>query len=140
MKAQMEVLLSMWGRWAIRRASGALGYPSVSPMFRGAPRGDSYGSALPLGLCDDDMMAVDAAVNKMPEIIKITVIAVYQPHGNRRTMRDVAIYLGVSEPTIRKYVTESHRLLSDQMGGCSQEYATSDRFHSCVQTTKPASA
>lgn len=108
MKANIEVLLSMWGRWAIRCASGSLGYASVSPMFRDAPSGDSFGDAVPLGIADQDIQAVDQAVVRLPTMLRLVVYEVYQRGGPLRT---VATRMGVSHNSVCKYLKAAHEAL-----------------------------
>lgn len=136
MKAQMEVLLSMWGRWAIRRASGGLGYPSTSPMFRDAPRGDSFGSQEPLGIGEPEMLMVDAAIGRLPLGLKVVVIEAYQRGGS---LRDIGRRLGFSHIAIGKYLSDAHQKISlDIEPRCNQNHATSDSFDKCHR--KPATA
>jgi len=137
MRVQIEVLLSVWGRWAIRRASGALGYPSLSPMFRDAPRWDSFGSAVPLGIAEPDMVAIDESVQLLPAILKIVVIEVYQRGGN---MRAVAGRLGVSYHTVAKYLMAAHEKIEvDMRDRYSHNQRQSDSVYQCAQA-KPAAA
>jgi len=136
MKAQIEVLLSMWGRWAIRRAAGALGYPRVSPMFRQAPSGDAYGSQEPLGIGEPELMLVDAAVGRLPGVLKLVVIETYQIGGS---LREVGARLGVHHNTLGKYLTESQLKISlDLELQYRQNPANSDSFDKCHR--KPATA
>lgn len=136
MKAQMEVLLSMWGRWAIRRASGGLGYPSVSPMFKDAPRGDSFGSQEPLGIGEPEMLMVNAAVERLPGVLKLAVIETYQRGGS---LRAIGARMGISDKTVGKYLADAHQKISIDMElQFPQNHATSDSFDKCH--CKPATA
>lgn len=136
MKAQMEVLLSMWGRWAVKRASGSLGYPSISPMFNNAPKGDSFGSSVPLGIGEPELLMVDAAINRLPSVLKLAVIEAYQRGGS---LREVGRRMGVSHKTVGKYLTEAHLQISVDMDNqFPQNRVNSDSFEKCHR--KPATA
>lgn len=138
MRAQIEVLLSAWGRWAIRRDSKALGFPRVSPMFRDAPLGDSFGNALPLDLAEVDLLAVDASIMRLPPVWREAVIQAYQ-RGAGKSMDENARQLGIDRKTLGKYISKAHEWIAiDMRNQFPQNTPEFDRVSNCVR--KPASA
>jgi len=135
----IKVLLSRWGRWAIKRDSRGLGYPSTSPMFRDAPKGDGFGDALPIGIAETDILAVDAAVMRLPEGLRLVVIYIYQ---RCYSLRDAARRLGFSHQSVGKYLADAHNKISlDIENQCDQNSRQSPMVHRCVKNKlEPAAA
>lgn len=134
MRAQIEVLLAMWGRWSVRVESRSRGWPSVSPMFRDGLPGGSPGSAPPLGVMDSsdaNMEAVDAAIRRLPNVPRECVREMYRRGGS---LRAVAGRCGITKETLVKYLNQAHEKLAvDLLGGFSQNPPNSDRVHWCAQ-------
>jgi hypothetical protein len=140
--AWVDALLSRWGRWAIRCESGALGFASSCSIGGGDlhTNEDGHHSAEPRGLTDDDMEAVDGAVRKLPPILRITIIEVYQ-HGQGKSDRQQAEALGVDRKTLCKYVLLAHRKIAlDISIQCPQNHAQSANRGSCLESNQPVTA
>lgn len=137
MKAQIEVLLSLWGKWAVRRESKALGFPSISPMFRDSPRGDAYGSAPPMGFAEADILFVDAAVMRLTDVHRLVVIECYQRPGS---FRDHAMRLGIHHKSMTQYLNQAHEKIDiDIRDQCAQNPVQIDSVYQCAQA-RPAAA
>ena len=95
-------LLCAWGAWARRQASGALGYPRVSPMFRDAPVAKGYASKPPLGLDVTDVQATDAAVQRLSAGDRRMCVEVYQ-HGG--TTVEIAARLATTTVSLRNILS-----------------------------------
>lgn len=110
--AWVDALLSRWGRWAIRCESGALGFASACILGGDLHTNeDGYHSAEPRGLVDDDMEAVDGAVRRLPDVLRLTVIRVYQ-FGYGQSDRALAAALGMSRQAFREYLLAAHRKIA----------------------------
>ena len=105
--AWVDALLSRWGRWALRCESGAMGFASCSIMA-GSGDGDGFDTAIPLGVMDDDMERVDGAVRKLPKVLRLVVLEVYQ-FGQGKSDRKLADSLGIDRKTMCKYLCDAHR-------------------------------
>lgn len=140
MSARIEVMLSIWGKWAIRSASKSLGYPTASAGFADymAPRGETYAeSRLPLGVSEPDILRIDGAINRLPLILRIVVIHIYV---TRQSGRAIAAELGISVQSLGKYKEEAHRLLGiDIENQCEQNPLNPASFGFCAPN-KPAKA
>lgn len=140
--AWVDALLSRWGRWALRCESGAIGFASSCILGGGDlhTNQDGYHSAEPRGLIDGDMEAVDGAVRKLPKILQLTVIEIYQ-WGQGKSDRKVAESLGISRDTMRKYVLLAHRKIAlDISLPCDQNHVQSANRGSCLDRNEPATA
>jgi len=111
--AWVDALLSRWGRWALRCESGALGFASSCCLGGGDLHEniDGHHSALPLGVIDEDMEAVDGAVRKLPKVLRLTVLEVYQ-FGQGKSDRKLAEALGIDRKTMCKYLCDAHRQIA----------------------------
>ena len=116
--SNVEVLLSAWGRWAVRVETKSIGYSSVSPMFREMRSGNGFGSAPPVGLNDADLRAVDAAVQRLPVILRATLNEFYK---SQCSVRDLALHLGCSRPSASQYLNEARRRVSKSLDEDSSE-------------------
>ena len=140
--AWVDALLSRWGRWALRCESGALGFASSCSLGGGDlhENVDGHHSAEPRGLTDDDMEAVDGSVRKLPPILMVTILEVYQ-HGQGKSDRQLAEALGISRDTMRKYVLLAHRKIAlDISLPCDQNHAQSANHQSCLESNQPVPA
>lgn len=135
----VDALLSRWGRWAIRRESGALGFAS-SCFLAQSGSGDGYDSGVPKGVVDDDMQAVDAAVTRLPKVLRLSVLEVYQL-GQGKSDRVLAASLGLHVDTLRKYICDAHRKIAlDIERPCAQNLPHSANGGSCPSKKQPAQA
>lgn len=108
-QSSVEILLAAWGRWAIRVGDKGIGYPSISPMFREARFGKGFGSAPPVGLNNADLRAVDAAVKRLPLILRATL---YEFYICQCSKRDLAARLGCAPKSAGQYLNEARRRVS----------------------------
>jgi len=107
----IDYLLSRWGRWAIRHESGGLGYAKCS-ILMGAHEGEGhYDPAPPPDVTEEDFNAVTNAVNKLPPIIRMSVIQVYQL-GAGKSDRFNANELGITSRTLSQYIGQAQRTIS----------------------------
>lgn len=140
MNARIEVLLSIWGKWAIKAASKALGYPTSSAGFADyqPPKGDVYEQGrAPGGVAELDILRIDGAINRLPTFLKIVVIEVYQ---TRQSQRAIAARLGCSPQTLGRYLTEAHTQISvDLQNQLEHNHAIPASFGNCTPN-KPAKA
>jgi predicted DNA-binding protein (UPF0251 family) len=137
--AWVEALLSRWGRWSIRCESGALGFAS-SCILAGSGDGDGFDSAIPRGVIDDDMEAIDGAVRTLPSVLRLAVIEYYQ-HGAGQSLRQVAVRMGISYKTLQQYLgTAQRKIALDISLQCSQNPLQSANGGIAPERKQPALA
>jgi hypothetical protein len=141
--AWVDALLSRWGRWAIRCGSGALGYASSSFILGDGDQHvniDGYHSAIPRGVSDDDMDAVDDAVNKLGKVQKLVVIEVYL-FGHGKSDRALAEALGISRQALQSFLQQAHSQIAlDIRREGSHNPLQSANRESCLERKQPATA
>jgi hypothetical protein len=139
--AWVDVLLSRWGRWAIRCESGALGFASSCVLGGdGGVTGGESGSAVPIGVADGDMAAVDGAIRKLPKVLRLTVVEVYQ-FGHGKSDRALAEALGMSRQAMQSFIIQAHKQIALDISVVgSQNPSPSANWESCPQRKQPATA
>lgn len=119
----IDRLLHRWGRWSVRRESSALGYGSISPMFRDCATGGGWSPESDAGFTPRDLIDCEAAVNALPLGLRIVVIAHYQRAGG---VRETARTCGFSPKSVTQYLGQAHLLIKsalDMKEGMSAESA-----------------
>ena len=76
----IHLQLSIWGRWAVRRSTSGLGYPTVSPMFKDRIGPSQYNSCEPPGVTEY-VHCTDQAVARLPAEDKRLCVEFYQIGG-----------------------------------------------------------
>lgn len=104
MIVHVDVLLCAWGRWALRHKAGAVGYPSVSPMFQDAPSSKVFDSKTPFGV-DYYVSETDLAVQRLPADLRLVAVEYYQIRGKSE---DVARRLRMSKATLFRRIDKMH--------------------------------
>jgi hypothetical protein len=112
--AWVSAILSRWGRWAIKSESGALGFATMSMIASDYQEGDGYDTRIPKGVQDEDMEAVNKAVSKLPHVLLVVVIEVYQRHPGRSVHKN-ARTLGISRQALDEYLKKAQRLVCDDI-------------------------
>lgn len=137
--AWVDALLCRWGRWALRCESAALGFASCS-ILSGCGDGDGFDTAIPLGVMDDDMEAVDGSVRKLPKGLRVVVVEVYQ-FSQGKSDRRIAECLGYSRQALQEYVVKAHRIIALDISveGC-HNHAQSANRGSCLESNQPVTA
>lgn len=115
----IDTLLARWGRWSIRCESGALGFAS-SCILGGGSSGDSYDAAIPRGVVDQDMAAVDCAIRKLPGVLREVVMQVYK-FGAGWSARKNADALGIERKSMTQYLISAQRQIALDINAASHQ-------------------
>ena len=116
----INVQLSIWGKWAARRNSEGLGYPSISPMFNDAKHGGAYSSQVPFGVMSCEYVReTDLAVQRLAPQDQALCVEFYQRGG---TAVSVAARLGIARQRLYERLDAMQRAvmghLNDIAAGC----------------------
>lgn len=115
----VNALLSRWGHWAIRCESGALGFAS-SCILACSGDGDAFDAAIPRGVIDEDMEAVDGAVRRLPGVMRVVVVQVYQ-HGAGWSARKNAEALGIDRRSMSQFLGIAQRKIALDISGANHQ-------------------
>ena len=103
----INIQLSTWGKWAVRRNSKGLGYPAISPMFQDAKHGGTYGSRPPAGVADCEyVQETDQAVQRLSFEDRALCVQFYQIGG---TGVDIAGRMGIARQRLYERLDSVHR-------------------------------
>lgn len=104
----IDSVLGSWGRWAQRHAYSAVGFPSMSAMFRDMPSSAVFESRLPFGLCEDDYQDVSDAVSSLEDRQRAAVTLKYVMRvGRTRCCRE----LGCCDATFTDLIDKAHTII-----------------------------
>lgn len=114
----INVQLAIWGKWAVRRSTAGLGYPSVSPMFQQVQHGGVYRSLEPLGVCEY-VHETDQAVQRLEPADRALCVEFYQLGGSAVA---IAMRMGIARQRLYERLDGLHRRvlghLNDIAAGC----------------------
>lgn len=106
----LDMLLYRWGRYAVKRDSSALGYGSVSPMFRDAASGTGGGTpGSDPGFTPMDIIECNDAIGKLPRDPRRVVIIHYQ---RASSLRNTAKAADISYSRARELLSFAHGFLT----------------------------
>lgn len=110
----LDVMLWQWGLWSLRRASGALGYPTVCPMLKeGIPsRAEAFE---PTGYSGEDYRQLEAAIAGLDQKHQLAIVRAYRP-WKIAAIAEELIAKDVSDRTWQRWVHEAAALVAEQMG------------------------
>jgi len=112
--AWLHVLLSRWGRWAIRQSSGGLGYAKMS-IIAGAHEGDgTHDPSPPPDVTGADYDAVSIAVQALPIDQCKAVMSMYVV-GSGKAFYRVARDAGIHRDTLHARILAAHRTLEPML-------------------------
>lgn len=114
----INVQLAIWGKWAVRRSTAGLGFPSVSPMFQQMTHGGVYRSREPSGI-SEYVHETDQAVQRLSPEDQALCVEFYQRGG---TAVAIAARLGLARQRLYERLDAVHRAvmghLNDISAGC----------------------
>ena len=112
--AWCDALLSRWGRYALKCESKALGYAACS-ILAGAHEGEGlYEPAPPPDVTNEDFEAITQAVNKLPHVLIVCVVQVYQQGAGKSDVKNAAT-LGISRQALKEYIHKAQRQIAAEI-------------------------
>lgn len=111
----INMQLSVWGKWAVRRSASGLGYPSICPMFQQVRHGGGYRSSAPPGV-EEYVEETDQAVRRLPVVDRALCVEFYQRGG---TASAVAQRLGIGRQRLYERLDSIHRAVMGHLNDIS---------------------
>ena len=111
-KSYIEMMLSVWGAWAVARESNAVGYANESPMFREDVSAGTFGPRMPRGIGNREIFIIEAEVVRLPAVQRLSVVVFYQKGGS---VRSVSARMGVRRDALTGWLDKAHRTIQAEI-------------------------